>query len=428
MTTPAPADDRAAAAIRAAAWNQWLWSAGYPLTAGGFVVAAARREGAAAWLVALLLILPETAGLAGLLCRPLLRRGVDRKRLFFVTTLTSRAVLLPALWLMTGGGAGTAIAVAAAAVAASHAVGAVGYVGFLSWMADVVPEGRRGRLFGWRTVGKTAGLLTLPVAAGFAERALRDASGEAAADRFGVAMFLTGIALQACSILPLRAVDEPAYDFSRDGRAAGVWRAFAAAWQRRPFRRWAWHEWSHATAAGLTQSAFFLFATAEVGLHLSLGIYFALAAMMRLIQLALGVPAGRIADRVSEPVGMRAIGLAIASCGLLFWLAATPGRAWPLVGAYVCWGAFAPANVAGRKILLARTGGRDNAAAIGLATQVAGFAAGLSGLLGGFWLDAALADAWGDDAFKLLFAISLAARLASLLPLRGAPEMKNADD
>ncbi|MEM7810597.1 MAG: MFS transporter [Planctomycetota bacterium] len=404
--------------MRAAAWNQWLWTAGYPLTAGGFVIAAARRDGAAAWVVACLLILPETVGLTGLLTRRLLRFRIGRKRLFFATTIVSRLLLLPAGALFWFEESPAALAVAAVAVAASHAVGAVGYVGFLSWLSDVVPPEGRGRLFGWRNFGRAAGLLTLPVLAGFGERAVRDLSGDTAADRFGIAMFLTGLAVQALSVLPLRRVDEPAYAAEPRDEVA----AFRTAWRRRRFRRWLWHEWGLAAASGLTQAAFFLYATSAGLLNLSLGTFYGLLATMRLMQLAISPAAGVRADRADDPVGMRVVGVTIASAGLLFWIAATPGRPWLVAGAYLAWGAYAWANVAGSKILLARAGGRDNAGAIGLARQTAGLLAGLSGLAGGLWLDA-MTESSGDGpatavwAFHTLFAASLAGRLLSLWPL-----------
>jgi hypothetical protein len=123
-------------------------------------------------------------------------------------------------------------------------------------------------------------------------------------------------------------------------------------------------------------------------------------------------------------------GVLIASSGLLFWLSATPERWWLLFGAYLLWGAFAAANIAGQNLLLKLAPRSDNSAQLALFRQVGGLIAGATGLAGGFWLqsllDAKFSASLGGysvDAYRLLFLVSLAGRWTSvlwLLPIREA--------
>jgi hypothetical protein len=54
---------------RAVVWNQTLWTAGYSLTSGGFLTYFGKELGATGLMIGVLLVVPETAGIFGLLTR-----------------------------------------------------------------------------------------------------------------------------------------------------------------------------------------------------------------------------------------------------------------------------------------------------------------------------------------------------------------------
>ncbi len=64
---------------RAVVWNQMLWTAGYSLTTGGFLSYFGYELGASEIVIALLLVIPETAGIFGLLARWTIHLTGNRK-------------------------------------------------------------------------------------------------------------------------------------------------------------------------------------------------------------------------------------------------------------------------------------------------------------------------------------------------------------
>ena len=114
--------------------------------------------------------------------------------------------------------------------------------------------------------------------------------------------------------------------------------------------------------------------------------------------------------------------LLIASSGLIFWLMATKETWYYLFGAYALWGAYAGLNISGRNLLYKLSPRSDNSFELSLFRLVGGFFAGISGLLGGLWLNDLLEaefqmqiGSWEIHAFQLLFLISLLGRYLSVL-------------
>ena len=112
----------------------------------------------------------------------------------------------------------------------------------------------------------------------------------------------------------------------------------------------------------------------------------------------------------------------IAGSALVFWLLATPEHWWWLFVAYFLWGGFAAANISGRNLALKLSPRSDNTTQLALFRQVAGLLAGLSGLLGGVWLDSLRESEflieWGSyrfESYQLLFVVSLFGRLTAVL-------------
>ncbi|HEX6987656.1 MAG TPA: MFS transporter [Planctomycetaceae bacterium] len=415
------------AVLRAVAWNQVLWTAGYSLTTGGFLLYFARELGANDGWIALLLVLPESVGVAGLMTRAAIRTFSGRKRLYLAATLLARLVALPVpllafrtsdaspLWWLVG------------CVAATHAVGAVAYVAYLSWLSDLMPERRWGRMFARREIAKLAVLLVVPVAAGYLRDVWSEHDGFV---RHGyMATFLVGQALLAASVLPMLRLP---------GRTAVTrilprtdWGQVRAALASRPTRFLLLHNWTLAFANGLTQSAFFLYSASFGPLGIGLGTYNLMSGLMRAVQIPVSAYAGAVCDR-SGSLAPRAWGVLIGSSGLAFWLLAVRETWWLLFGAYLLWGAYAAANVAGDKLMVLYAPRSDNATQIALFAQVGGLMSGLAGLIGGVWLDGLREGGFGVtldvpwpgyrfEGYQLVFAASLAGRYASVLwlwPLR----------
>ncbi len=149
MTAGPPADDLAYRAVASRVfWSQVLWAAGYSLTTGPFLTYFGQDLGARGRIVALLLIVPEVAGIVGLFTRSVIRSFRGRKRVWIAFSLLARVLSLgiplagvPALhptgldplWLMV------------ASLALSQAAQAISYVAYVAWLSDAVPARRWGR-------------------------------------------------------------------------------------------------------------------------------------------------------------------------------------------------------------------------------------------------------------------------------------------
>jgi MFS family permease len=124
----------------------------------------ALRLGAGELTLGLLGALPIACRPLQLLSAALLDRGVDHKPIFTWGALIHRAVwIVPALLLLWPLGDDTRLSLLVAAVAVSYAAAAPTENAWVSWAADYVPAGIRGRYFGLRNlilyaVGQTAAL------------------------------------------------------------------------------------------------------------------------------------------------------------------------------------------------------------------------------------------------------------------------------
>lgn len=79
---------------RRVVWSQMLWMAGYSLTTGPFLSYFGQDLGAKGRGTALLLIVPELAGVLGLCTRGVIRRFRGRKRVWVTFALLARAFSL----------------------------------------------------------------------------------------------------------------------------------------------------------------------------------------------------------------------------------------------------------------------------------------------------------------------------------------------
>ncbi len=410
---------------RAVVWNQGLWTAGYSLTTGGFLLYFGYELGATGFLIALLLATPETVGIAGLLARWMIQRMGSRKRVWFMFSLLARLVSLgipllafpayrPAgispLWIMVG------------CLAAYQSLQAVAYLAYLSWMTDLVPEHHWGRFFAKRNIAKLVVLLVVPVVGGYMRDAwkewLREGSmpPETALLAY-VAAFVIGVVVLLISMIPLLRLP----DVSVRSATVSVsdWRLIGDAWRNRSLRFLLVHNWWLAFANGLTQAAFFTYQRGP--LDISLGTFYLLIGVMRVVKIPVSALAGFLCDRFGNKAPLF-WSLVVAGSALAFWLLATPERWWWLFAAYLLWGGFAAANISGRNLALKLSPRSDNATQLALFRQVAGLLAGVSGLLGGLWLDSLRESqfliAWDNyrfESYQLLFLVSWIGRMTAVL-------------
>jgi hypothetical protein len=239
-----------------------------------------------------------------------------------------------------------------------------------------------------------------------------------------VATFLAGIGLLTASMIPLWGIPEP--DEPPAAWRVGEWRRLREAFQDPSLRNLLIHGWWLALANGLTQSAFFGY------LYGPLAIGLGTVSLLNNVRHAVGIPVswatGVIADRDGNKRLMIA-GVLVAGSSLFFWLRADAGQWWWLIGAYACWGAFPAVNITGRNLVLKLSPAGDNTTPMALFRQVGGMLAGLSGLVGGIWLDRLNAagftlelGSWRLGPYQVLFAVSLAGRLSAALWLLGVRE------
>ncbi|MFQ5735056.1 MAG: MFS transporter [Planctomycetaceae bacterium] len=424
MPVAPPADE--SRVTRRVAVNQALWTAGYSLTSGGFLVYFGKELGATGFVLALLLVVPETAATFGLLSRWVIQRVGNRKRVFLRFSVIARVASLgiPVSAFVDSNSSGMEpLHVMVALLAVVHVVQSIAYLSYLSWLSDLVTDRHWGRFFSIRNIAKLGVLLVVPVVAGYLrDWWRRDVSADVALWAY-VAAFGVGTALQLVSLLPmLKLPDVPV----RAATAAlPEWRLLKAAFRDRSMRFLLIHNWWLALANGLTQAAFFLYLFGPLGV--GLGTFYVLLCVMRIVKIPVSWITGGLCDRYGHK-GPLFWGVLAASCAMPFWLLATPSAWWWVFGAYATWGAFAAANIAGRNLALELAPRSDNTPHLGLFRLIGGLLAGLSGLLGGLWLDQLKVTGFGLDVggyelgrFQLLFAVSWAGRISAafwLLPVR----------
>ncbi|GAB4147739.1 MAG: hypothetical protein Tsb009_21100 [Planctomycetaceae bacterium] len=409
-----------ATVTRAVVWNQTLWTAGYSLTSGAFLVYFGKELGANSFMVALLLVVPETSSTLGLLARWWVRKLGNRKRVWFIFSLGARFVSLgipllvfPSLrpeWI-------DPLVLLAVLLAVSQAFQSVAYLSYISWIADLTPEAHWGRFFSIRNIAKVLVLLVVPVVGGYLrDWWRRDVSAEVAMYAYVVA-FGIGITLLLCSMIPLIRLPEVITQEAAPVLKKG--HLFERAFRDRSMRFLLIHSWWLSLANGLTQAAFFGYLFGPLGI--GLGTLYLLFGVMRLVKLPVSWWTGKLSDERGNKWPLFA-GVAVASLGMVFWLLAEPERWWWVFGAYVLWGFFAMANIAGRNLVLKLSPRGDNTVDLGLFRLVGGFLAGISGLLGGLWLDhlRKTGTSWelagiSLGPFQILFLVSLVGRMTSLI-------------
>lgn len=408
---------------RAIRWNAALWMAGQTLTSGAFLSYFAVDLGASSLLLGFLAAAPELVGSSGLLSRWLTVQLASRKVLWLVCTLLARAftLLIPfagaplieswglsSPWMVLG------------LVVISQSFQGIATTLYFAWLSDLTTSQGWGQLFAGRNIASLLVQMTVPVIGGLLRDHWKRSYPAEELWWAYVIVFSLGIGFLLISIWPMWTIADPESDpRSRHDKSKIHW----SVWFRdRSLRRLFAHSWCLAIANGLTQAAFFKYQITVVGL--SLTGYFLLADIMYGLQVVASLWAGRCRT-AADHRHVLFQGTLITTFAMPFWFLASREQWWWLIGAFVCWGAFGAVNVAGPNLLFSLSPRHETTIPLALFRQVAGTLAGLSGIVGGWWLDQLSVINEGGKltipmtAFWIIFATSWIGRvIAALLVLR----------
>jgi len=143
---------------------------------------------------------------------------------------------------------------------------------------------------------------------------------------------------------------------------------------------------------------------------------------MYLLQMATAWMAGRWCDRHGYR-NMLIGSTWLVGLSLLFWLASLDGRWLWLCGAYALWGGFGAVNLSLQNLMLKVVPRQRNTFPIAVFRFGSGGIAGLTGLVGGYWLEQQMANNQsGVDPFLTLFVVSLIGRMLAPIWLFGVRE------
>ncbi|MBL4884790.1 MAG: MFS transporter [Planctomycetaceae bacterium] len=426
--------DRTKSLSRSVVFNQTLFTAGYSLTSGGFLVFFAADLGASTKAITWILTLPELVGMLAVLTPCILCWVKNKKQLFLGCSVLSRiaSLLIPLAVLLPG--SQTQFHLLVSAIVLTGILQAIGYTAYLSWLTDLAPEKSWGRFFARRNMAKVAVLVLVP----FGGALLRDwFKNDIHLEQwrlFGyVIVFGVGNLLQLTSLIPLlkwpaipnwktAAISDNQLDAnpvvaSEDKPHQGSLRSLIFVLL---------FSWWLAFFQGLTQTAFFLHSYRT--LHVSMTTYYLLVGSMYLLQLLLSWWAGTNADRKGYR-NMLFTSTLIVSLSMICWAATINGNWLWLWGAYLLWGGFGVVNLSLQNLLFTVATKGKNTLAIALSRNGAGLIAGLTGLAGGYWLEQMLSNnefvrlPWGEmNPFLFLFLLSFAGRFLAPVWLLGIKE------
>lgn len=399
--------------------NQYLWTAGYAFTSGGFLAYWASHLGAEGFEISLILAMPDLLGAFGLLTPLLLAMGLRVKTVWWTNVLFSRSFLLAAFLLVSFSEQLTQqrLILIALLFALSQITQSLSFVSLLSWLPQLDLQSSWGRLFASTQMAKAISLLIMPPLVVFLRSLAQQQDSAETLEQFYLYGGILGITLQLCSTLPLlwlKSQRHPPEAPSHASTPLTLWQTFLQVWQSRESRLlllgFAWLS----AFQGLTQAPFYLYQIRNLGVGLT--EYFLMAGLMYGIQAVLSPLIGRLCDRGRARQTLL-IGLFIASTGVAGYLLASREMHWPVWLTYTCWGMFAAVNIAGQVLIWNSLPEQSHPTIVAWFRMLSSTIAGLFGLLGGLWLDY-LIQQYGittSRPYLLLISISLAGRYASLL-------------
>lgn len=379
--------------------GQVLYSAGATLTSGSFLIYYVRQWTADSSTIAWFLILPELVHLVALSATYFIHRLGSAKRVWFWGAIAARGLSL--ILAATGyfdpeaEHPDAVLPLLFGLLALSECFRAISYVAFIAWIAELWGRQRLGRLFGFRESAIITVSIVLPPVAAFFREWLATHPEVSDVRAYSTVFILADLAVYlgvaVMCFIPARSTihDEKAGSSQEEAARQSIDSVRRVLWsllKDRSVRRVMLTSLHLAAAQGLTQSVLFKYQVDE--LHVELTTKTLLETVMFVVQLPLAILAGYLLDRLDNRY-VYAIGLTLVAGAMPFLLMAEFDPRW-LTMTYAFWGAFAIVNVSGRSTLL-RLVHRDD---VPTATTVFRFGAGLmaaiTGLLGGYWLDAGL--------------------------------------
>jgi MFS family permease len=392
------------------------------LISGVFLTGFALSLGASRMVIGVLAALPALANIAQLAGAWWLQQRGQRKAFCIGSLAASRLLWLSILclpWLVTCGGEQAALCALVALVAISSLLSSLGGVAWLSWIRDLVPAQRRLGFLGLRNQFDTLLALLLSVAGALFLDAY---NGRHPGSMTGFLLVLTAAVFCGLAGIPLlSAIPDPGMSRQPPVSTAALWRLPL---RERNFRRLllfyvCWNMSSH-----LAAPFFAVFLLEKLRLP-----FWHITALYTLSSLT-GLLANRYWTRLGQRFGTRTV-VFLATLGdaffPLFWIFLTPSNTWALPLIFL-WGAFNMPLAVGGPTLVMRVAPEKNAAwHLAMFNALMGPVIALAAIVGGCLAgsvatDPAALSSSSLGGLKLLFLLSFAGRLMSLLVLKGVAE------
>lgn len=424
-------------AMRLAYANGGLWSIGNGMVGTSLISYLAQELGAAGLAVGFILAAPRLIGVFRMLT-PHLMAWVGHRQKFCLLMYAASNFVLLALPMLAAPGfllkKHWALVALIVCWSVYHLLEYCATVALTSWLGDICLQRIRGEFFGrrerWLSLGRIVGMIA---AGGFTFWWLQGDQrhlnwlGYAFTSAAGAMMMLGSLwPLWLMPNLPVRK-DATSADAGGEMHKRSTVSTFQSNWRRLTdprFQRLLFFGCIFSLANGITQAAQGVFPYKL--LHLELFVVLTLEAITRLGQGMFAPSIGKLIDRFgNRPVMI--VCQTIVALGLLFYLPATADQPWWIVGAWVCFIAYAGINIALSSLTIKLAGKED--ASLYLATWfgVTGVVYGVSTVMGGLLFDElqtwerSAKLPWGGtlqiDRYQLLFYMGMLGRLLAAIYL-----------
>jgi len=386
-------------ARRWAVWNGLLWSLGNGMASTTLVIylAGALHAERFGLSIGLLTAAPYVAGLLRLAAPALMAHCGGRKRFTLAGFFLSAACLAAVPWLAAPGRLPTAAWSLAALIllwCLHHLFQYLAVIGLWSWLADAARLQVRGRFFGRRERWMFAGTALAAIFAGLMDWWAKQLWPQVPAwFPYGVAAAV-GAGLMLAALVPLGLmpalgagpVRKDLHPVERTNASrkkffrGALWAPFLDARFLPLLLFSGWFSFSN----GLTQSAQNFFVVRVLGISLLLSL--TLQTTMRLGQWAISPRVGKLADSIGNRPVLIA-GQLLTAAGLLCFLAASLGKWYWILGAWVFWVAYAGLNVCLPNLVLKLSPCESNGPYMAAFQAIGGLCFAAGTVLGGLMVD-----------------------------------------
>jgi len=370
--------------------NGGLWGVASGLVSTTLVIFLAKEYGATGLAISWLLAAPSLAGLLRLLT-PFWLEQVGSRRKFCIRMFLASALVLLVLPIVSApqvlSSSSLSVTVLVAMWAGYHVLEYMGAVALWSWFGDLVPRVVRGRFIGRRQAWTNAGKVTGTVAAAVGTYLWANHCEAIERPNWAWISYATcglgGAAMIVLSTWPLVGMTDLPLHPSGQPRASLRSQLLSPLTDQK-FCRLLWFGLWFSFSNGLMQSARWMFQVSV--LQMTFVEKKVLDAGSRGVQSLLMPSVGDWVDRRGN-VSVLAFSQGIIALAPLFFLIATPETRWWIVGAYVCWLAYAGENVAQPNLMLGLSPPDQTAAYASAWFAWTQLAYSLSVLLGGVLFD-----------------------------------------